>query len=252
MLPFRDHGPTDAQPLFLLLHFFGGSHREWDGVVALLQDRHRLIAADMAGFGEAASLEGFSVDAMCSRIRGILSYLAPAPVILVSHSMTGKAAMVVAAQPPSNLVGLVLVAPSPLAGEPMDDAARAEMRIANTTRARAEQFTRNGFAHAPSAEIFEIAVEDVLRSSDAAFHAWPDDGTREDWSGRVTSLQVKALLVVGEKDKAIDPELQRSQTLPLVAATGGRMHLLPDTAHLIPYEQPEQLANILEEFAREV
>lgn len=251
MLPFREHGPHDAQPVFLLLHFFGGSHREWDGVVALLQDKHRVLAADMAGFGEAAALDGFTVAEMAARIRDLVDYLAPAPVILVGHSMSGKACMVAAAHPPANLAGLALIAPSPLCGEPMPDDARAEMRIANISRERAESFTRAGFAHQPSGEIFEIAVEDVLRSSDDAFYAWADHGTREDWSDRITALGVPTTLIVGEKDKAIDPDLQKRETLPLVAATGGRIHLLPDTAHLVPYERPEELAHMLEDFATE-
>lgn len=252
MLPFRDHGVPQAKPVLLLLHFFGGSHREWDGVVSMLQARHRLVSADMAGFGEAAALEGYSVADMASRICELLEHFAPAPVLLVAHSMSGKAAMVVAAEPPPNLVGLVLVAPSPLGGEPMSDAARANMRIANTSRERAEQFTKSGFAAVPGEEVFEVAVQDVLRSSDDAFHAWADQGTREDWSGRVQTLGVKTMLVVGEKDKAIDPELQRQATLPLVEASGGRMHLLPDCAHLVPYERASDLARLLEEFAREL
>ena len=252
MLPFRDSGPHTAQPVFLLLHFFGGSHREWDGVVSLLHDRHRLIAADLAGFGDAAALEGFTVADMAASITTLLRFLAPSPVILVGHSMSGKAAMVVASQPPDNLAGLVLVAPSPLSGEPMSDTARADMRIANTTRERAEQFSRDGFAHPPASALFRIAVEDVLRSSDDAFHAWPDQGTREDWSDRVTSLGVKTILIVGEQDKAIETKLQERETLPLVTATGGRMHLLPRTAHLIPYEQPLQLADLLQQFVREL
>ncbi|MBE7181776.1 MAG: alpha/beta fold hydrolase, partial [Terriglobus roseus] len=207
MLPFREHGPHEARPVFLLLHFFGGSHREWDAVVSLLKNRHRLIAADMAGFGEAAALEGYSVTDMATRIGDLLRYLEPAPVVLVAHSMTGKAAMVIASEPPANLAGVVLVAPSPLSGEPMSDAARADMRIANTTRERAETFTRNGFAKAPDDELFEIAVEDVLRSNDAAFHAWADAGTREEWSDRVQRFLVKTTLVVGAKDKAIAPDL---------------------------------------------
>ena len=252
MLPFREHGPRDARPVFLLLHFFGGSHREWDAVIALLQERHRLIAADLAGFGEAATLPGYSVAKMAARIRELLRYLEPAPVVLVGHSMSGKAAMVVAAEPPANLAGLVLVAPSPLSGEPMSNAARADMRIANTTRARAAAFTKSGFARKPDKTVFEIAVEDVLRSNDDAFHAWADEGTREDWSERVTQFRVKTVLVVGEQDKAIDPELQRRETLPLVEASGGTMHLLPDCAHLVPYERPQELARLLEGFAQDV
>ncbi|WP_419804128.1 alpha/beta fold hydrolase [Terriglobus sp.] len=258
MLPFREYGlqtadsPQKGSPVFLLLHFFGGSHREWDGVISLLEERHRLIAADMAGFGEAAALVGYSVSEMAARICELVQYLAPAQVILAAHSMSGKAAMVVAAEPPANLAGVALVAPSPLSGEPISDAARAEMRVANTSRERAEKFTRAGFAHAPSDELLEIAVADVLRSSDDAFHAWADQGTRENWSGRVTEFRVKTVLIVGEKDAAIDPELQKRETLPLVEASGGRMYLLPDCAHLVPYEAPVQLSSILEGFAAEL
>ena len=252
MLPFHDHGPRQARPVFLLLHFFGGSHREWDGVVSLLRERHRLVAADMAGFGDGAALEGYSVAEMAAAIRELLHFLAPAPVILVGHSMSGKASMVVAAEPPVNVAGVVLVAPSPLTGEPMSDAARATMRIANTSRERAEAFTRDGFAELPSAEVFRVAVEDVLRSSDRAFHAWADHGMREDWSGRLQELAVKTVLVVGDEDKAIDPGLQQRVTLPLVEASGGRMYLLTTCAHLVPYERPRELARILEDFAEEL
>ncbi len=252
MLPFRDRGPQQARPVFLLLHYFGGSHREWDGVVSRLQDRHRLIAADMAGFGEAAALDGFSVTAMAARICELLAYLQPVPVVLVGHSMSGKAAMVVAAEPPANLAGVVLVAPSPLSGEPMSDADRTKMREANTTRDRAESFTRQGFAKRPNDEVFAVATEDVLRSSNAAFHAWADAGTREDWSNRVRNFGVRTALIVGDKDRAIDPEVQRRETLPLVEASGGRMHLLPGRAHLLPYEAPDHLAKVLEDFTAEL
>ena len=252
MLPFREHGPSSATPVVLLLHYFGGSHREWDGVVERLMDRHRVVAADMAGFGEAAALPGFTVADMATRVRELVESFAPAPVVLVGHSMSGKAAMVVAAEAPPNLRGLVLVAPSPLAGEPMSDADRAAMAIANTSRERAERFARAGFYHKPSDEDFEIAVADVLRSSDEAFHAWPEVGTRENWTGRVPALRVKSLLIVGEHDGAIAPELQRAQTLPLVEATGGRLEMIADAAHLLPYEKPRELAGLLGAFAAEV
>ncbi len=206
----------------------------------------------MAGFGDATALHGNSVADMAAAIRELLESFAPAPVILVGHSMTGKAAMVVAAEPPANLAGMVLVAPSPLAGEPMNDEARATMRIANTTRERAEAFTRGGFATPPDAAELSAAVDDVLRANTQAFHAWADQGTREDWSAHVQRFGVKTILVVGERDKAIDPELQKHATLPLAEASGGRMHLLPDCAHLVPYERPRDLARILEEFASEL
>ncbi len=237
---------------FLLLHYFGGSHREWDQVVARLTPTYRTIAADLPGFGEAKALEGLSVEAVATRIRTLLDYLAPAPVILVGHSMPGKAAMVVAADPPANLRGVALLAPSPLGGEPMTDRQREAQTVANTTRAHAEAFTNPGFYGTPLPEHYEQAVEDVLAGSDEAFHDWPLHGNKENWTGRVKAFKVKTILIVGDHDKAIDPKLQEQETLPLVTASGGRMHLLPNAAHLTPYQQPDEVAAILRQFAQEV
>ncbi len=252
MLPFREHGPADAPITFLLLHYFGGSHREWDGIVERLSPTYRTIAADLPGFGEAKALTGLSVQALADRIRTLLDYLAPAPVILVGHSMPGKAAMVVAADPPPNLRGVVLVAPSPLGGEPMTDKQRHAQTVANTTRAHAEAFTDPGFFGKPLPQHYEQAVEDVLAGSDEAFHDWPLNGSKEVWTDRITSFRVKTILIVGAEDKAIDPELQKRETLPLVTASGGRMHLLPNAAHLTPYQQADEVAAILDQFAREI
>ncbi len=237
---------------FLLLHYFGGSHREWDEVVKRLSPTFRTIAADLPGFGEARALTGLSVQALADRIRTLLAYLAPAPVVLVGHSMPGKAAMVVAADPPQNLRGVVLLAPSPLGGEPMTDKQREAQTVANTTRAHAEAFTNPGFYGDPLPDQYEQAVEDVLAGSDEAFHDWPLHGSREVWTDRVVALRVKTILIVGDADKAIAPDVQRRETLPLVEASGGRLHLLPHAAHLTPYQQPDQVADILVQFAREV
>ena len=252
MLPFREHGPANAPMTFLLLHYFGGSHREWDGVVAKLSPVYRTVAADLPGFGEAKALEGLSVQALTDRIRTLLEYLAPAPVVLVGHSMPGKAAMVVAADPPENVKGVVLVAPSPLGGEQMTDKQREAQTVANTSRAHAESFTEPGFYGTPAEWMYEQAVEDVLGGSDEAFHDWPVHGSKEVWTDRVTAFGVKTLLIVGEHDRAIDPEVQERETLPLVTASGGRMHLLPGAAHLTPYQQADEVAAILAQFAREL
>ena len=38
-----------------LLHFLGGSAREWSEVTALLAERFRCVAIDLPGFGDAAT-----------------------------------------------------------------------------------------------------------------------------------------------------------------------------------------------------
>ena len=101
MLPFTESGAGETVLVFL--HFFGSSRREWRHVTERLASTHRCIAADMPGFGEAAGIAGYSVAEMAAHIRTLVEYFAPAPVVLVAHSFSGKVRMVLAAEPPANL-----------------------------------------------------------------------------------------------------------------------------------------------------
>jgi pimeloyl-ACP methyl ester carboxylesterase len=245
MLPYTESGSGDTVLLFL--HFFGSSRREWHHVIDSLKATHRCIAADMPGFGEAAHITGYSVTEMAAQVETLVQRFAPAPVVLIGHSMSGKVSMVVAATPPANLQQLILVGPSPLQPEPVTEDARATMTIANTTRERAEAFVKGGAHSDLSAEDFQTAVEDVLRANPEAWKAWPQSGAKEDWSSRITSLGVPTTLIVGEYDKAIPIDFQRQHTLPLVEATGGKLITVKNAAHLLPYEASAELTQAIQE-----
>lgn len=234
MLPYTESGAGET--ILVFLHFFGSSRREWHHVIAQLAPAHHCIAADMPGFGGAAEITGYSVAEMAAHVDALVRSFAPHPVVLVGHSMSGKVCMVVAATPPANLRQLVLVAPSPLQPEPMTEEARATMTFANTTPERAGEFVRGGAHRRLNDNQFAIAMEDVFRANPAAWRAWPQSGSREDWSTRVTELNVPATLIVGEYDKAIPLDFQKTHTLPLVERTGGKWIVIQDAAHLLPYE----------------
>ncbi len=231
--------------MLLFLHFFGSSQREWRHVVKRLVLTHRCVTADMPGFGDAADVSGYSVAEMAAHVRTLVEHFAPAPVVLVPHSFSGKVGMVVAADPPTNLVKLILIAPSPLVPEPIADDKRATMRVANQSRERALEFVKGSHYRPISYDDTELAVQDVLRANDAAWLAWPDSGSLEDWSGRITELRVLTLLIVGDRDQAIPLKFQREHTLPLVERTGGTLAVIEDAAHMLPTEAAAELASAI-------
>ncbi len=238
-LPFSEAGSGSLVLLFL--HFFGSSQREWRHVVERLAVSHHCATADMPGFGDAADVGGYSVSEMTAHVRTLIKHFAPKPVVLVAHSFSGKVGMVLAADPPANFQQLILVAPSPLVPEPIAPEARKEMRERNQIRAGAEAFIA-GSHHRKLTESDErIAVEDVLRANQEAWLAWPDRGSLEDWSERVTDLRVRTDLIVGELDRAIPLEFQRTYTLPLVQRSGGRLIVIEDAAHMLPNEAAAEL-----------
>ena len=245
MLPYTKTG--NGETILLFLHFFGSSQREWRHVVERLSPRYRCVTADMPGFGEAAGIGGYSVAGMAAHIRTLVEYFVPVPVVLVAHSFSGKAAMVLSAEPPANLTKLVLVAPSPLVPEPIADNERKKMRIRNKTREGAAAFIKGSHYRDLSDEDEELAIEDVLRANESAWLAWPDSGSLEDWSGRITELRVPTTLIVGEYDEAIPLDFQRKHTLPLVEKTGGKLIVIEDAAHMLPNEAAAELTMALEQ-----
>ena len=251
MPALHESGPRQSGSIALLfLHFFGSSQREWHHVVQRMSNRYRCVTADMPGFGDAAAVEGYTVQRMSEYVRALLDHLSPSPVILVGHSMSGKVSMVVANQPPANLAGLVLVAPSPLLPEPMTEEASATMAVANTSQAKAAEFVRGGHALPISKDDEQFAIADVLRANPDAWKAWPESGAREDWSMSVRRIALPSLLVAGELDRAIPLDFQRKHTAPLLA--DGRMHVIAGAAHLLPFEAPEELATAIGGFVEEL
>jgi pimeloyl-ACP methyl ester carboxylesterase len=119
------------------------------------------------------------------------------------------------------------------------------MTAANSTRARAEAFVKNG-AHRPMTdEDVTLGIADVERANPDAWRAWAQHGTREDWSDRVHELRVPATLIVGEFDEAIPLSFQRKHTLPLVERAGGKLVVIPGAAHMLPYEAAAELTQAI-------
>ena len=237
-----------AEPAFLFLHYLGGSGREWQEVVNLLSPAHRCVCADTAGFGQASSMSGFSVEEMVEALQELVQTLRLKQFILVGHSMTGKVAMAFATKYQSEILGMVLVAPSPPGPEPIEDEARSTMLSEHGTNAGAEHFVDNITFQPLPPMLRKQAMDDCLTASEAAWTAWLTKGSNEDWSSRIEIGTMKVLVVTGENDPSLAAPVQRKLTLPFLKK--GKLIDLPQCGHLPPLEKPHELASILEDFAQ--
>ncbi len=252
MLPVTDlmiRGKSDTVlPTLVMLHVFGGSRREWLEAGVMLASRYRVISVDSPGFGEADAVEGYSVAEMADSFAATLAGLKVERFVLVGHSMTGKVAAVLASRGLPGLEKLVLLTPSPVTPEPMAPEDRATMLAqAVPTRADAEQYLRANSSLPIRDGVFARAVEDRLRANPAAWRAWLEHGSQEDWSDRVGELTLPTLVIAAEQDKSLGPEVQRRVTMPRLR--NGVMEVVPRSGHMVPLEAPEKLAVLLGEFA---
>lgn len=237
------------------LHALGMSGREWASVCAVLAPKFDCVPLDLPGFGDRAAMGACSVDALVDwTIAEIKERASPAWAI-VGHSMGGKIASLVAARSQSGEAGLAgclgvaLVAASPPSPEPMDEGRRQHMievfKSGSIELKDAEAFIDANTAGALSGLSREVALNDVLRTSAAAWTEWLESGSREDRSTDVGQLLVPSLILAGSDDGDLGETAQRQLNLPHFPKAG-QVGVIPQCAHLIPLEQPKAFAAVLE------
>ncbi len=107
----RDEGPR-ADPLpIVLLHGTSASLHTWDGWVAALKDRHRVIRVDMPGFGlTGPTPDGrYDIGVYTDFVAQLLDQLNVGQVVLAGNSFGGYVAWKTALDHPGRIARLVLV-----------------------------------------------------------------------------------------------------------------------------------------------
>ena len=247
--------PTPAT--VFCLHFLGGSAREWHAVAGALGGEVRCAGIDLPGFGDAAAVPGYDVAAMAAHVAGaIRAAAAEGRWFLAGHSMGAKVAAALARRVTDGeealpgLAGLVLLAGSPPSPEPMAEERRQDMLgwfrgDAASSAAEAARFI-DANATRLSAADRALAEQDVLRMNPAAWRAWLDSGSKEDWSARIGTLPLPALVLAGADDADLGPEAQRRLNLPHYARA--ELVALPGAKHLLPLEAAAEVATLIRRF----
>lgn len=237
------------------LHALGSSSEEFAALRARLSGTLDLVGIDLPGFGTSSAVTGTTVEEMAVLVERAIGTSGATEWALVGHSMGGKVASVVAGRTMSGANGLfglravVLLAASPLSPEPMDEERRASMLAWAADHEigpdEAAEFVDANTAGQLPPEPHAMAVHDVQRADPAAWTAWLLRGSREDWSD-LPDNPVPALVLAGAEDGDLGPEAQQRLTLPHWST--GEFDVVPGAAHLLPWEQPEAVADRIRSF----
>lgn len=240
------------QRQLVFLHYFGGSSRAWREVIDGLEERGclatelRCFAPDLRGFGSTgAPATGYTIDHYTDDLHALVCTLELDAFYLVGHSMGGKIALNYAARRPVGLEALLLLAPSPPTPETMAPDERARLLATHGDRAAAAATIRR-ITHLPIATaIVERAIEDNVHSSQAAWRAWLEQGSRENIAAAMARIDTPTTIVAGASDPVISPQLLQQE---LVARLDVRsMQLIPNAGHLLPLEAPHAIVDVLKE-----
>ncbi|WP_338873952.1 alpha/beta hydrolase [Spirosoma sp. SC4-14] len=232
-------------PLSLVfLHYFGGSALEWQFVMNPLANYYHCVAIDLRGFGNSdAPPSGYSVNDMADDIAATLKTLQIERAVVIGHSMSGKAALALAARQPAELQSLILVSPSPPVPEPIPDQERQKLLQGHGRRSGAEQTLKNITAASVSENVKEQIIADDLRTSKVAWDAWLMAGSKENIAGQLSSINIPVSIIVGTSDRALPPDVQTKLVIPYLKTAS--LDMIENAGHLLPWEVPEQLADFI-------
>ena len=235
-------------PVIVFLHYWGGSSRTWNDVIAALPNSYRTVALDHRGWGNSdAPANGYALADFADDAQGVIESLNLGKFVLVGHSMGGKIAQLLAARRPEGLAGLVMVAPSPPVPLVLPAEVRAQMEVVYESRASVEMSIDHMLtAKTLSPEHREQVIEDSLRGAPQAKAAWPLHASHEDITREVATINAPAIVIAGELDRVDSVETLQTKLLPYIPHA--RIHVVPGTGHLSPLESPVEVARLVENF----
>ena len=260
-----EKGPPDARPL-VLLHGITLAARVWGYQLRDLSDRFRVIAVDLRGHGTSkAGSEGFGLPCLAADLRTVLEALDLRDAIVVGHSMGGMTLMQFCGDHPDVLdervAGVVFLATAgvvPLPAPVQRALATAAPVLQRAIDKRVPKrgigsgdlgyvLARRAFGRNPSATHVEL-TRDLVNACEPTTTFPSGLGlVSHDAEEALAATRTPALVIGGELDRITPVAFSRRMAELLSDA---ELHVLEDAGHQLMLERPDELADLLDRFAK--
>ena len=228
-------------PAIVFLHYWGGTSRTWNKVIAELEGRFTTIAYDARGWGQSdKSVANYTLAHLADEALSLIETLGITRYVLVGHSLGGKVSQLLASRNPEELQGLVLVAPAPPTPLRLPEDMRQTQIHAYDNRENILQTIQLLSSRTPAPLLVEQIVEDSMSGSREATLAYPTASILEDISPEVYKINVPTLVLAGELDRLDSVEQHQREVVARIP--NAQLTIVKASGHLIPIDEPVQLA----------
>jgi pimeloyl-ACP methyl ester carboxylesterase len=259
----EEGSPGQSAAPIVLLHCYSCSLHWFDRLAPLLAENHRVIRIDLLGHGGSQKpASGYEITEQAALVAGALDELGVQGAVVVGHSM-GFAVATALAEQASQLVdrvvnigegpgdgdcSLPLIAKleyTPVLGQAMWRLAPNFAIESGYASAFASGYdTADGFDDPDQVvDDFRAMTYTAFREAFQATDEFIEEASLDD---RLRQSAVPLLSIFGAEDEICDPDASQAayETVP-----GARIAEIEDAGHSPNVEQPEQTAQLIEEFA---
>ena len=230
-------------PAIVFAHGAGGNHQSWWQQVPAFSKEYQCVTFDHRGWGSSMETpNGPGRGAFVEDLKQLLEHLGIEKTFLVSQSMGGRTCLGFALAYPQRTLGLVLGDTIGGAGDP--ELADAIKNVGPSPEGLGRTLSR-GFIQGEPEKTFlyeEIGAMNPPRQDGGA--AAPTG-----MAAGLPSLGIPTLLVVGEDDALVPPDLMRALHGLIPDSS---LEVVAGAAHSTHFEQPEVFNRLVSEFFAKV
>ena len=247
-----------SETTLVLVHGFGGSKDNWNRMVALWGGKYHVIAPDLPGHGESASIKelGYTTTQQAQRLESFLKAKKVNNIHLVGHSMGGAIALRYVKNNTENVKSLILIDAMGMHQTKSDGDVLVEKSEKNPlydvcTNERFETLVNYSMyrsSHIP-AMFKEVMFQDKCERKaleKILYEGMYQDVKLDDIARNIT---VPTLIIWGEKDRIIHPDNGR-----LLHGTikKSQLVILKEIGHIPLLEDPEKTADTIDSFLEQI
>jgi pimeloyl-ACP methyl ester carboxylesterase len=238
----------------VLLHGLGSSAGDWLLQAPILQDRHRVIAVDLPGFGESPRLPGWpSIAAYARAVDGAMADAGIAAAHVIGLSLGGSVALQFGIDSPQRALSLTLVnAFANLRVRPLA-MLRTAVRFGYVVMGRMDRVgawvAEELFPDPPQAELRQFAAERLAHSRRRSYLQAGQALARFNVRRRLAEIRCPTLVVAGENDTTIPSSAKEelARSIP-----GARLVRFAGSGHATPIDEAQAFNQVVEAFLAQV
>jgi pimeloyl-ACP methyl ester carboxylesterase len=254
-----DRGPRNGSPI-VLLHCYTCAIDWWDGMMPILDRRHRVIAIDLLGHGGSSKPDSdYTMPNQAALVAQALGRLGVRDATVVGHSLGGGVAVALAERSPELVGKIVIIDTRSSAADEGDLGLLAELPYLPVIgealwRVKPDFSVKQGLevAFAPGFEVPDAFVDDLKRMNYSAYEEsgdrFQDYTDEEPLADRVARTGKPLLVIMGAEEQIVDDPEAAADAYQTAVPTAF-VNVIDGVGHSPNVEEPELTAGLVIGFA---